>query len=217
MLPEVGHFALILALALAICQGVLPLVGAYRGDAELMAVARPAAVAQLSFVAIAFGCLTYAFLSNDFTVAYVANHSQLSLPTVYKISAVWGAHEGSLLLWILMMAVWTVAVARYSRDLPEAFAVRVIGVLGLLSVGFLLFTLLTSNPFERLIPAPPDGADLNPLLQDPGLAIHPPILYLGYVGFSVAFSFAIAAMLSGNLDQTGHVGRAHGPRGRGYS
>ena len=201
MLPEIGHFALILALALAICQGVLPLVGAHRGDAELMAIARPAAIAQFSFVAFAFGCLTYAFLSDDFTVAYVANHSQLALPTVYKISAVWGAHEGSLLLWILMMAMWTVAVARYSRDLPEAFAVRVISVLGLLSVGFLLFTLLTSNPFDRLMPAPPDGADLNPLLQDPGLAIHPPILYLGYVGFSVAFSFAIAAMLSGNLDQ----------------
>ncbi|MEM9209712.1 MAG: heme lyase CcmF/NrfE family subunit, partial [Pseudomonadota bacterium] len=143
----------------------------------------------------------YAFLTSDFTVEYVASHSHLALPDVYKFSAIWGAHEGSLLLWILLMALWTVAVGRYSRDLPDAFAARVIGVLGLLSVGFLLFTLLTSNPFIRLIPAPADGADLNPLLQDPGLAIHPPILYTGYVGFSVAFAFAVAAMLSGNLDQ----------------
>ena len=201
MIPEIGHFALILALALSLCQGVLPLFGAHRGDAALMAIARPASVAQLVFVTIAFACLAYSFLVSDFSVAYVANHSQLALPAVYKFSAVWGAHEGSLVLWILLMAVWTVAVARFSRELPLAFAARVIGVLGLLSFGFLLFTLLTSNPFLRLIPAPQDGADLNPLLQDPGLAIHPPILYTGYVGFSVAFAFAIAAMLSGNLDQ----------------
>ncbi len=201
MIPEIGHFALILALALALCQGVLPLVGAHRGDAALMALARPTAIGQLTFVAFAFACLAWAFLTSDFTVEYVANHSHLALPTVYKFSAIWGAHEGSLVLWILLMAVWTVAVGRYSRGLPEAFAARVIGVLGLLSCGFLLFTLLTSNPFVRLIPAPADGADLNPLLQDPGLAIHPPILYTGYVGFSVAFAFAVAAMLSGNLDQ----------------
>ncbi len=201
MIPELGHFALILALSLAICQGVLPLVGAHRGDAALMGVARPAALGQLVFVAIAFGGLTWAFLESDFSVAYVANHSQLALPTMYKISAVWGAHEGSLLLWILLLSAWTVAVGRFSRGLPEPFAARVIGVLGLLSTGFLLFTLLTSNPFERLVPAPVDGGDLNPLLQDPGLAIHPPLLYTGYVGFSVAFAFAIAAMLSGNLDR----------------
>jgi cytochrome c-type biogenesis protein CcmF len=201
MIPEIGHFALILALSLAICQGVLPLVGAHRGDDAMMAVARPAATGQLVFVAVAFVCLTWSFVQSDFSVLYVANHSQLSLPTVYKISAVWGAHEGSLLLWVLLLALWTVLVARYSSGLPTAFGARVIGVLGLLSVGFLLFTLLTSNPFERLIPAPPDGADLNPLLQDPGLAIHPPLLYVGYVGFSVAFAFAIAAMISGNLDQ----------------
>ena len=201
MIPEIGHFALILALALALVQGILPLVGAHKGDAALIALARPAAIAQVGFVAFAFGILTYAFVTSDFTVAYVANHSHLALPTVYKVSAVWAAHEGSLLLWILLMGIWTVAVGRYSRDLPDAFAARVIGVLGLLSVGFLLFTLLTSNPFERLIPAPPDGADLNPLLQDPGLAIHPPILYTGYVGFSVAFAFAIAAMLTGDFDQ----------------
>ena len=151
---------------------------------------------------MAFACLTYAFLTNDFSVLYVANHSQLSLPNLYKVSAVWGAHEGSLLLWILLLAAWTVAVARFSSGVPEAFAARVIGVLGFLSVGFLLFALLTSNPFDRLIPAPADGGDLNPLLQDPGLAIHPPLLYIGYVGFSVAFAFAIAAMISGDLDQT---------------
>ncbi len=201
MIPEIGHFALILALALAICQAAWPLVGAQRGDAAMMAVARPAAIGQFVFVGVAFACLTWSFLESDFSVLYVANHSQLALPTMYKISAVWGAHEGSLVLWILLLALWTVLVCRFSGELPQPFAARVIGVLGLLSVGFLLFTLLTSNPFERLIPAPPDGADLNPLLQDPGLAIHPPLLYTGYVGFSVAFAFAIAAMLSGNLDQ----------------
>jgi cytochrome c-type biogenesis protein CcmF len=202
MIPEIGHFSLILALSLALCQGVLPLLGAHRGDEAMMAVARPAANGQFVFVAIAFACLTWSFLESDFSVLYVANHSQLSLPTMYKVSAVWGAHEGSLLLWVLLLAGWTVLVGRYSSELPESFGARVVGVLGLLSVGFLLFTLLTSNPFERLIPAPADGADLNPLLQDPGLAIHPPLLYVGYVGFSVAFAFAIAAMISGNLDQT---------------
>jgi len=201
MIPELGHFALILALSLALCQAVLPLIGASRDDAALMSVARPAAQGQLFFVVTAFACLTWSFLQSDFSVAYVASHSQLELPTVYKISAVWGAHEGSLLLWILLMGIWTVAVGRFSHKLPPAFAARVIAVLGLLSCGFLLFTLLTSNPFLRLEFPPPDGADLNPLLQDPGLAIHPPILYTGYVGFSVAFAFAIAAMLSGNLDQ----------------
>jgi cytochrome c-type biogenesis protein CcmF len=201
MIPEIGHFALILALAMAMCQGIMPLAGAHRDDAAMMGMARPAAFAQLVFVLIAFAALAWSFLQSDFSVLYVANHSQLALPAIYKISAVWGAHEGSLLLWILILATWTVLVGRYSHELPDAFAARVIGLLGLLSVGFLLFTLLTSNPFERLIPAPPDGADLNPLLQDPGLAIHPPILYIGYVGFSVAFAFAVAAMISGNLDQ----------------
>ncbi len=202
MIPEIGQFALILALSLALCQSILPLVGAHRGDAAMMGVGRTAATGQFLFIAVAFGCLTWAFLSDDFSVLYVANHSQLALPTLYKVSAVWGAHEGSLLLWILILAAWTVAVARYSRDLPDAFAARVIGVLGVLSVGFLLFAILTSNPFNRLVPAAADGGDLNPLLQDPGLAIHPPLLYIGYVGFSVAFAFAIAAMLSGDLDRT---------------
>ena len=201
MIPEIGQFALILALSLAICQGVIPLIGAYRNDVAMMSVAKTAATGQFVFVAVAFGCLTWSFLTSDFSVLYVANHSQLSLPTIYKISAVWGAHECSLLMWILILAAWTVAVARFSSALPEAFAARVIGVLGLLSIGFLLFALLTSNPFDRLTPPAADGADLNPLLQDPGLAIHPPLLYIGYVGFSVAFAFAIAAMLSGDLDQ----------------
>ena len=201
MIPEIGQFALILALSLAICQAVLPLVGAHRGDAAMMNVGRSAAAGQFVFVAVAFACLTWSFIANDFSVLYVANHSQLSLPTIYRVSAVWGAHEGSLLLWIFILAAWTVAVARFSSGLPDAFAARVIGVLGFLSVGFLLFALLTSNPFDRLVPAPADGGDLNPLLQDPGLAIHPPLLYIGYVGFSVAFAFAIAAMLSGDLDQ----------------
>ena len=202
MIPEIGHFALILALSLAICQGVMPLLGAHRGDEALMAVARPAARGQFVFVAVAFACLAWSFLNDDFSVLYVANHSQLALPNIYKFSAVWGAHEGSLLLWILILSIWTIAVGRYSRSLPESFAARVLGVLGLLSCGFMLFTLLTSNPFERYIPAPQDGADLNPLLQDLGLAIHPPILYMGYVGFSVAFAFAVAAMLGGRLDRT---------------
>ena len=201
MIPEIGQFALILALSLAVCQGVLPLVGAHRNNAAMMAVARSAATGQFVFVATAFACLIWAFVNDDFSVLYVANHSQLALPTGYKISAVWSAHEGSLVMWILILAAWTVAVARYSSELPEKFSARVIGVLGLLSVGFLLFALLTSNPFERLVPAAIDGADLNPLLQDPGLAIHPPLLYVGYVGFSVAFAFAIAAMISGDLDQ----------------
>jgi cytochrome c-type biogenesis protein CcmF len=201
MIPEIGQFALILALALAVCQTVLPLVGAHRGDVAMMNVGRSAAAGQFVFVAVAFGCLTWAFITSDFSVLYVANHSQLSLPTLYKVSAVWGAHEGSLLLWIFVLATWTVAVAMFSKGIPDSFAARVIGVLGFLSVGFLLFALLTSNPFDRLVPAAADGADLNPLLQDPGLAIHPPLLYIGYVGFSVAFAFAIAAMISGELDR----------------
>jgi len=201
MIPEIGQFSLILALMLAIAQGVLPLLGAHRGDATMMVAGRSAAMGQFLFVAVSFACLTWAFLNSDFSVLYVANHSQLSLPTMYKVSAVWGAHEGSLLMWILLLSAWTVAVAKFSKGLPQAFSSRVIGVLGLLSVGFLLFALLTSNPFDRLVPPPADGGDLNPLLQDPGLAIHPPLLYIGYVGFSVAFAFAIAAMISGDLDQ----------------
>jgi len=202
MIPEIGHFALILALGLALLQGVLPLVGAQRNNAALMGVARSTAIGQLLFVAIAYLCLTWSFVVSDFSVLYVANHSQLDLPMMYKITAVWGGHEGSVLLWILLLSCWTVAVSIFSKRMPDSFVARVVGVLGLLSVGFLLFALLTSNPFERLSPAPSDGADLNPLLQDPGMAFHPPMLYVGYVGFSVAFAFAVAAMISGNLDRT---------------
>ncbi len=200
MIPEIGHFALILALCVAVVQSIFPLAGATRGVGAWIAVARPAAQAQLLFVAIAYGCLTYAFLSHDFSVAYVAQNSNSALPLLYRVSGVWGAHEGSLLLWSLILAGWTGAVTVFSRRVPEPMTARVLSVMGMISVGFLLFMLLTSNPFERLLPAAAEGRDLNPLLQDPGLAIHPPMLYMGYVGFSVAFAFAIAAMLGGRLD-----------------
>ncbi|TDR43211.1 cytochrome c-type biogenesis protein CcmF [Tahibacter aquaticus] len=200
MLPELGQFALILALLLAIAQTVLPLLGAWRSDGRLIATARPTAFGQAIFVAIAFALLTTAFVKQDFSVVYVAQNSNAALPWYYRFSAVWGAHEGSLLLWILILNVWTVAVAAFSRRLPAAFMARVLGVLGFISVGFLLFTLLTSNPFLRHVPALADGNDLNPLLQDFGLIVHPPMLYMGYVGFSVAFAFAIAALLGGALD-----------------
>jgi cytochrome c-type biogenesis protein CcmF len=201
MTPEVGHFALILALSLALCQALLPMLGVRRRDVAMMSVGRSAATGQFLFVAVAFACLVASFLRDDFSVLYVANHSQLALPTFYKISATWSAHEGSLLLWILVLSGWTLAVASFSRQLSDEFRALVLGVLGWLAVGFLTFILFTSNPFERLSPAAMDGGDLNPLLQDPGLAIHPPILYVGYVGFSVAFAFAVAAMLSGDLDR----------------
>ena len=200
MTPEVGHFALILALAVALVLGVLPLAGAVRGQSAWMAVARPAARLQLLFVVVAYACLTEAFVRNDFSVLYVAEHSNSALPLMYRVAAVWGGHEGSILLWILMLAGWTFAVATFSRHLPERMVARILGVMGLVSVGFLLFTLLTSNPFERLLPAAAEGRDLNPLLQDPGMVIHPPMLYMGYVGFSVAFAFALSALLSGRLD-----------------
>ncbi|MDD5175996.1 MAG: heme lyase CcmF/NrfE family subunit [Sterolibacterium sp.] len=202
MIPELGHFAIILALLVAVVQGVLPLLGAHRNDSAWIGLARPAAQAQWLLLLIAFGCLTYAFIANDFSVQYVAEHSNSQLPTVYRIAAVWGGHEGSLLLWVLLLASWTLAVSLLSRALPEVMVARVIGVLGLVSCGMLLFILLTSSPFERLLDIPQDGRDLNPLLQDPGLVIHPPMLYMGYVGFSVAFAFAIAALLSGSLDAT---------------
>ncbi|HSM99594.1 MAG TPA: heme lyase CcmF/NrfE family subunit [Rudaea sp.] len=200
MFPELGQFALILALLLAVVQCALPLYGAWRGNPALIGVARPAVAGQAVFVALAFGILTYAFVTHDFSVAYVAQNSNLSLPWYYRFPAVWGAHEGSLLLWILILNVWTVAVAAFSRHLPEALMARVLGVLGFISCGFLLFTILTSNPFLRHLPALADGSDLNPILQDPGLIMHPPMLYTGYVGFSVAFAFAIAALLGGELD-----------------
>ncbi|MFG6489244.1 heme lyase CcmF/NrfE family subunit [Roseateles sp. BYS78W] len=200
MTPELGHLALILAGLVAMVQGTLPLIGAHRGQQGWIALARPAAQTQFVLVLFAFGCLMQAFLANDFSVLYVAQHSNSQLPTVYRAAAVWGGHEGSLLLWLLMLSGWTFAVSLLSRQLPDAMVARVIGVLGLVAVGLLAFMLLTSNPFERLLPAAPQGQDLNPLLQDPGLVIHPPMLYMGYVGFSVAFAFAIAALLAGRLD-----------------
>jgi len=200
MIPELGHFALILALLVALTQAILPLVGAHRGNLTLMAVARPAAQGQFVFVGLAFACLAWSFLTNDFSVENVARNSFSQLPEVYRLTATWGSHEGSLLLWVLILAFWSTAVSVYSRHLPEDMAARVIGVMGLISVGFLAFLLTTSNPFERLLPAAMDGNDMNPLLQDWGMIIHPPMLYMGYVGFAVAFAFAIAALLSGKMD-----------------
>ncbi|MCM8613977.1 heme lyase CcmF/NrfE family subunit [Accumulibacter sp.] len=200
MIPELGTFALILALCVALAQGTLPLLGAHSGRQPWIALARPAAIVQALLLALAFACLTAAFVQNDFSVLYVAQHSNTLLPLQYRIAAVWGGHEGSLLLWVLMLVLWTLAVALLSRQLPDHMVARVLGVLGLVSAGFLLFILLTSNPFERLLPGAEEGRDLNPLLQDPGLIFHPPMLYMGYVGFSVAFAFAIAALLSGQLD-----------------
>ncbi|MCP5416110.1 MAG: heme lyase CcmF/NrfE family subunit [Chromatiaceae bacterium] len=200
MIPEIGHMALILALAMAVIQALFPVVGAHRGIHSWVALAKPVARTQLLFMLIAYGCLTYAFLTNDFSVRYVATNSNTQLPTLYLVSGVWGAHEGSLLLWALILSLWTGAVTLFSRSVPEVMLARVIGVMGMVSIGFILFMLLTSNPFDRLLNAPVEGRDLNPLLQDPGLALHPPMLYMGYVGFSVAFAFAIAAMLGGRLD-----------------
>ena len=200
MVPELGHFSLILAFCMSLILGTLPIFGAYRGYSSWIAVARPTAYAQFLFMALSYGCLTYSCLTHDFSVKYIATNSNTSLPVIYLISGVWGAHEGSLLLWGLVLTIWTALVARFSRSIPEATVARVLGVMGLVGIGFLLFLLFTSNPFERLFPAPLEGRDLNPLLQDPGLAIHPPMLYMGYVGFSVAFAFAIAALLEGRLD-----------------
>lgn len=200
MIVELGHFALILALCMAIIQSIFPVAGAAMGNVVWMSLARPAARVQFCLIAIAFAILMYSFVVNDFSVAYVAANSNSLLPVVYRISAVWGAHEGSLLLWTLILSIWTVAVTYFSRNLSDVFSARVIGVMGLISTGFLLLLLMTSNPFERYFPAPMDGGDLNPLLQDFGLIIHPPILYIGYIGFSVVFAFAIAALLGGQLD-----------------
>ena len=200
MIPELAQFALVIALITALVQSIFPLAGATRRIGSWVAIARPAAYAQLLFVGFAYACLTYAFVTHDFSVAYVAQNSNSELPLMYRISGVWGAHEGSLLLWVTILAAWTAAVAFFSRSIPEDMIARVLGVMGLISIGFLAFLIFTSNPFDRWIPAPPNGNDLNPLLQDPGMAIHPPMLYMGYVGFSVAFAFSVAAMISGRLD-----------------
>ena len=200
MIPEIGHYALILGLAVAFVQGVFPLIGSLTGKAHWVALAKPAAKGQLFFMLISFACLLYAFLTNDFSVKYVASNSNTQMPTIFRVSALWGAHEGSLLLWALILATWGGAVAFFSKGIPPIMLARVLSVMGLIGVGFTLFLLETSNPFERLINIPLEGRQLNPLLQDFGLAIHPPMLYMGYVGLSVAFSFAVAAMIGGKLD-----------------
>ncbi|MCF6218586.1 MAG: heme lyase CcmF/NrfE family subunit [Gammaproteobacteria bacterium] len=202
MIPEIGHFSLILALCMAVVLGTLPIIGAAKGIHPWMALARPVATGLFVFTAISYVCLTYAFVTDDFSVLYVAGHSNSYLPIQYKIAGVWGGHEGSMLFWVTSLTLWIVGVAVFSKNLPLDMVARVLGVMGVITVGFILFMLLTSDPFDRLFPAPLDGRDLNPLLQDPGLVIHPPMLYLGYVGFAVAFAFAIAALLSGRLDST---------------
>jgi cytochrome c-type biogenesis protein CcmF len=200
MIPEIGHFSLILALFVALALGTLCVVGGQTGRQDWMAMARPGTHLLWVLTAFSFGCLTYAFFTNDFSVVYVANHSNSKLPDMYRISGVWGGHEGSLLLWMFMLSSWMLAVAIYSRQLPDAMVARVLGVLALIAVGFLLFMLITSNPFLRNLDIPAEGKDLNPLLQDPGLVFHPPMLYMGYVGLAVPFAFAIAALLNGRLD-----------------
>jgi cytochrome c-type biogenesis protein CcmF len=200
MLPELGHFALICALFVAVALGTLPLIGAHRGYAPWINLARPASFASFGLVAVAFFSLMGSFVNHDFSVFNVASHSNLELPLNYRIAATWGSHEGSMLLWVFMLTGWASAVALFSRNLPPELMARVLGVMGLVSIGFILFILLTSNPFARLIPAAVDGKELNPLLQDPGMVIHPPMLYMGYVGFSVAFAFAIAGLLGGRFD-----------------
>ena len=200
MIPEIGHFSLILALFVALAMGVLSVAGGQQGRGDWMALARPGAQALWLLTAFSFGCLTYAFFTNDFSVAYVAQHSNSRLPDMYRIAGVWGGHEGSLLLWLMMLSSWMLAVSLFSSQLPDAMVSRVLGILGLVAVGFLLFMLITSNPFMRLSEIPADGRDLNPLLQDPGLVFHPPMLYMGYVGMAVPFAFAIAALLNGRLD-----------------
>lgn len=202
MIPEIGHFVLWLALGVAAMLSVIPLIGAQRGREDWMAIARPLTYTLFVLVAIAFGCLTASFVRHDFSVLYVASNSNSALPLEYRIAGVWGGHEGSLLLWVQMLCLWMVAVARFSRHLPREVLARILAVMGLVSVGFLLFMLITSNPFDRLFPVPVDGRDLNPLLQDVGMVTHPPMLYMGYVGFSVAFAFAVAALIGGNLDAT---------------
>ncbi|MBL1140853.1 MAG: heme lyase CcmF/NrfE family subunit [Proteobacteria bacterium] len=200
MIPELGHFTLILALAVAFVQAIIPGMGFLRRRADWMAVAKPAALLQFALVLSAYGILTYSFIVNDFSVLYAANTSNSELPLIYRISGVWGAHEGSLLLWVLILSTWTAILAMQSKKYPVDMSAGVISVLGFISIGFILFSLFTSNPFLRHFPAPVDGGDLNPLLQDPVMAIHPPMLYMGYVGFAIPFAFAIAALVQGKLD-----------------
>ena len=200
MIAELGHFALILALVAALVQGSVPMIGASRNDRAWMAVAGPAALGQAGAVALAFFALMWCHIASDFSVMAVAANSNSQMPLIYKISSTWGYHEGSMVLWVLILAIYGAAVALFGDNLPPALRARVLAVQAWIAIGFLLFILFTSNPFLRMTPAPADGRDLNPLLQDPGLAIHPPFLYFGYVGFSMAFSFAIAALIEGRVD-----------------
>ena len=200
MIPELGHFSLILAFVVALMLAIVPQWGAAKGRVPLMAFARRAAWVQCGLLVLSFACLTVAFVQSDFSVEYVALHSNTKTPLIYRITGVWGSHEGSMLLWALTLGFWTWAVSVFSRSLPQAVVARVLGILGAINVGFLAFILKTSNPFKRLIPGVLEGRDLNPLLQDPGMIIHPPLLYMGYVGFSVAFAFSLAALITGRLD-----------------
>ena len=203
MIAELGQFALALALAVSLVLGVLPMAGsAMRGPAgaRLMAVAQPAALMLMLLAVLAFVALALLFVGNDFSVALVATHSNLHLPLHYRVAATWGSHEGSMLLWVLILSCWTGAVAVFSNSLPKLLRARILATMGLVGVGFLLFLLFTSNPFERLVPPPADGRDLNPLLQDAGMVFHPPLLYMGYVGLSVAFAFAVAGLIGGRFD-----------------
>jgi len=200
MIPELGHFALIMALCLAVLQACLPLFGFYRHDQALMGMARPTALGQCFFVTFAFAALAYCFYASNFSVVYVAHHSNTAMPLFYRLAAVWGGHSGSLLLWTFILAIWTTAVSAFSRRLPAEVRSTVLAVMGVISMAFLSFMLFTSDPFMRHFPAPAQGHDLNPVLQDPGLVTHPPMLYMGYVGFSVAFAFAISALLNGRVD-----------------
>lgn len=201
MIPELGHFALVVGLAFAVCLSVVPMIGVLGGNQKLITYAKPLTFGMFAFTAISLLILAYSFVVDDFSVRYIASHSNTHLPYYFKVSAVWGGHEGSLLLWVFSLTAWTMAVAKYSKGIDEAFVARVLAVMGMIAVGFMAFTLLTSNPFDRLWPnVPMEGRDLNPLLQDIGLIIHPPLLYMGYVGFSVAFAFAIAALMCGKMD-----------------
>ena len=200
MVAEFGHFALILALVVAALQGVVPLIGAARRDAAAIDFARHAALVQFAALVAAFGSFVYLHVTSDFSVLNVVQNSHTTKPMLYKVTGVWGSHEGSMLLWVFMLGLYGALVAALGRELPATLRARVLAVQGLLGFGLLLFVVLTSNPFLRIFPAPADGNDLNPLLQDPGLAFHPPLLYFGYVGFSITYSFAIAALLEGRID-----------------
>lgn len=218
MIAELGNYGLALALALSIFLAILPLVGAEKGNAKLMVLGRPLSWAMFLALTLSFGSLFYLFAVNDFSVQYVVNNSNSTLPLQYRLSAVWGSHEGSLLLWIWLLSLWAVGVATFTRKMPEEAVARVLSVMGLISIGFMVFIIFSSNPFNRTFPDfPADGRELNPMLQDVGLIFHPPLLYMGYVGFSVAFAFAIASLMTGKLDTAWARCLDHGQWQRGFS